>query len=76
MGWAWRSSCSALIQPARKATSSGQATLRPWRFSSVACELPGLHQAVVRARVQPDVAAARDLHAQVMLVKGSARSRG
>ena len=29
IGWAWRSSCSALIQPARKAISSGQATFRP-----------------------------------------------
>ena len=38
--WAWRSSCSALIQPARKATSSGQATFRPWRFSSVAMNWP------------------------------------
>ena len=69
IGWAWRSSCSALIQPARKAISSGQATFRPWRFSSVACELPRLHQAVVRARVQPGITAAHDLHAQLLLVQ-------
>ena len=32
IGRAWRSSCSALIQPARKAISSGQANLRPSRL--------------------------------------------
>ena len=34
------SSCSRSIQPVRQAISSGQATFRPWRFSSVAMNCP------------------------------------
>jgi hypothetical protein len=35
----------------------GQAIFRPWRFSSVAMNWPGLQQAVVRAGVEPGIAA-------------------
>ena len=63
------SSCAASMKPARKAISSGQATFRPCRFSSVAMNWPASSSAVVRAGVEPREAAAHDLDVELALVQ-------
>jgi len=62
-------SWSTEIHPRRKSISSGHATFRPCRRLVVLMNDPASSKRVVRAGVEPRVAAAKDLHSKPPLVK-------
>jgi hypothetical protein len=62
--------CASSIHFWRQATSSGQATLRPWRFLDDFDELPGLEQGFMGAGVEPGHAASHDLDLEMAAGRG------